>query len=149
MDIVYIKAEQFINVNTGSSIDKKEKAWYDAEKGGVFMHKCSSCAGRELELTAAEIELLEQFSQFPFLPVAKNADGETPIYLEEIYHSVEEYGIILTLLEKKGLISIDYDKPLKNADLSAYAAYAMVGSMALTARGQQVLDILQLQGICE
>lgn len=113
------------------------------------MHNCSSCAGRELELTAAEIELLEQFSQFPFLPVAKNTGDETPIYLEETGHSIGEYGIILTLLEKKGLISIDYDKPLKNGDLSAYAAYAIVGSMALTARGQRVLDILQLQGVCE
>ena len=113
------------------------------------MHKCGSCGSRELELTAAEIEMLERFAQYPFLPVAKNASDEFPTYLEETVRSIEEYGIILALLEKKGLISVDYDQPLKNADLSAYTGFASVGSMALTARGQQVLDILQLQGICE
>lgn len=149
MDIVYIKGSRFINVIIGSSLDKGQKPWYDAEKGVIFMHKCESCGSRELELTAAEIEMLERFAQYPFLPAAKNAADEFPTYLEENDRSTEEYSIILALLEKKGLISIDYDKPLKNADLSAYASFAMVGSMALTARGQQVLDILHLQGIRE
>lgn len=110
------------------------------------MHSCGNCGNRGLELTAEEMKLLEQFSQFSFLPVAKNAADEFPTYLEENTYSVEEYGIILALLEKKGLISIDYEKPLKNADLSAYARFDCVGSMALTARGLHVLELLDLQG---
>ena len=113
------------------------------------MHSCGNCGNRGLELTAEEIKLLGQFSQFPFLPVAKNAADEFPTYLEENEYSVEEYGILLALLEKKGLISIDYEKPLKNADLTAYARFDCIGSMALTARGQQVLELLDLQGITE
>ncbi len=113
------------------------------------MHNCSSCGKRELELTAAEIEMLRQFSQYPFLPVAKNAADEMPTYLEENDRSIEEYGIILALLEKKGLISIDYEKPLKNADLSAYQGFDQVGSMALTARGLGVLEMMDMQGISE
>lgn len=110
------------------------------------MHNCSSCGKRDLELTREEIEMLGRFAQYSFLPVARKIDDESPIYLEENHYSLEEYGIILALLEKKGLISIDYEKPLKNADFSAYEAYPLRGSMALTARGQQVLEILDLQG---
>lgn len=113
------------------------------------MHQCSGCGKRELELTAAEIEMLRQFGQFSFLPVAKNAADEMPTYLEENKYSTSEYGVILALLEKKGLISIDYEKPLKNGDLSAYQGFDCVGSMALTARGLGVLDTLDMQGICE
>lgn len=111
------------------------------------MGHCGGCCGRSLELTAAEIRMLEQFSIYSFLPAAKNAADEYPTYLEENEYSIEEYGIILTLLEKKGLISIDYEKTLKNADLSAYEGFDCIGSMALTARGQQVVETLELQGI--
>ena len=113
------------------------------------MPNCGSCGQRGLELTQEEIKMLGQFSQFPFLPVAKNAADEMPTYLEEKEYTIQEYGIILALLEKKGLISIDYEKPLKNADLSAYKGYDCIGSMALTARGISVLEILDLQGCTE
>lgn len=113
------------------------------------MPNCSSCGKRDLELTKEEMEMLGRFAQFPFLPVAKNASDEMPTYLEENQYTIEEYGIILALLEKKGLISIDYEKPLKNADLSAYESFDCVGSMALTARGIGVLEILDLQGFEE
>ena len=49
-------------------------------------------------------------------------------------------------LEKRGLISIDYDQPLKNFRTEAYAAYPIRGSFALTARGQQAVDFLEYQG---
>ena len=55
----------------------------------------------------------------------------------------------LIKLEKKGLICIDFEKPLRGADMSAYKSYPIHGSMALTARGQQVLDILEKQGAAE
>ena len=109
---------------------------------------CHGCAG-ELELTAGEMELLQTLEQIPFLPVARRADDMTPVYLEEQRHSVEEYSMILQCLEKKGLISLDYDKPLTHFDDSAYDAYPIRGSMALTARGQVVVELLEIQGIGE
>ena len=115
------------------------------------MHNCKSCSGcgRELSLTFQEIQILHKFSQVPFLPVARRADDEAPVFLDDTDFSQEEYAVLLTLLEKKGLISLDYEIPLKSADLSAYTPYPVIGSMALTARGQQVLELIDLQGIAE
>jgi hypothetical protein len=57
--------------------------------------------------------------------------------------------LILQCLEKRGLISIDYDMPLKGAYGDAYAPYRVRGSFALTAKGQEILELLELQGIEE
>ena len=118
-----------------------------AECGG----NCGSCGGcaKELVLTEAEIFVLNMLGQFPFLPVARRADDMTPIYLEDTRYSREEYSLILQCLEKKALISIDYDAPLAGADMSAYKGYPVHGSFALTERGQQVLELLELQGLTE
>lgn len=119
------------------------------------MSNCSSCSGgcggcaRELTLTEAEIEMLQTLAQFPFLPIARTAADPSPIYLEENARPGEEYTAILLLLEKKGLISLDFDLPIKNCDTTRYAAYPIVGSMALTARGQSVLELLEVQGITQ
>lgn len=112
------------------------------------MHNCSSCGGcgRDLTLTEAEIGMLETLAQIPFLPIARTAADPSPIYLEDDAHSIGEYSLILQCLEKKGLISLDYDSPLKGCDLGAYAAYPVHGSIALTARGQTVIELLELQG---
>lgn len=112
-------------------------------------HNCASCSGcgKSLSLTEAEIEMLRTLAQIPFLPVARRADSETPVYLEDEKHTKEEYSLILACLEKKGLISLDFDKPLSGFDDSAYKAYPIRGSMALTARGQTVVELLELQGI--
>lgn len=114
-------------------------------------HNCASCSGcgKSLSLTEAEIEMLRTLAQIPFLPVARRADSETPVYLEDEKHTKEEYSMILACLEKKGLISLDFDKPLSGFDDSAYKAYPIRGSMALTARGQTVVELLELQGIEE
>ena len=109
---------------------------------------CSGCA-RELVLSPKEIELLRQLGQIPFLPVARKMGDLDPVYLEEQDLSVEEYSLILQCMEKKGLISLDFDKPLKAFDDSAYAAYPIRGSMALTQRGQSVLELIELQGVQE
>ncbi len=110
---------------------------------------CSGCAGCGgcMELTMAEVEMLLELGQIPFLPVARKMGEDVPVYLEDDRHSREEYSLILQCLEKRGLISIDYDKPLKGFDMSAYSAYPIRGSFALTARGQQVVELLQMQGI--
>ena len=107
---------------------------------------CSSCA-KALELTQMEIDFLEKLGQIPFLPVARRADDMVPVYLEDQDYTREEYSLILQCLEKKGLVSMDYDKPLGLFDDSAYRAYPVRGSMALTERGHTVLELLETQGI--
>lgn len=110
---------------------------------------CSACGGcgRVLELTEAELDFLRKLEQTPFLPVARKAGDMIPVYLEDTEHSVEEYSLILQCLERKGLIDLDYHAPLKGFDDSAYRAYPLRGSMALTLRGQTVLDLLNTQGL--
>ena len=110
---------------------------------------CSGCSGcaRELVLTEKEVDFLQELGQIPFLPVARKMGDLTPVYLEDEKYTADEYSLILQCLEKKGLISLDYDKPLKNFDDSAYAAYPIRGSMALTERGQLVVEMIQRQGV--
>ena len=110
---------------------------------------CGSCGGcaKVLELTEGEIHVLQQLGQFAFLPIARRADDMVPVYLEDTRYCPEEYSLILQVLEQKALISLDYDHPLRHADLSAYAAYPVKGSMALTARGQSVVETLERSGI--
>ena len=105
---------------------------------------CSGCA-RELVLTPKEIDFLNLLGQVAFLPVARSMGDLTPVYLEA--GEREEMSLLLQVLEKKGLISLDFDKPLRGFDESAYAVYPIRGSMALTERGQKVLELLEYQGI--
>ena len=103
---------------------------------------CSGCA-RELVLTESEIAFLEELAQIPFLPVARFMGDDKPAFPEK---DTPEMTLLLQCLEKKGLISLDYDKPLRGCD---YGAYPIQGSLALTQRGQSVLELLQIQGIGE
>lgn len=109
---------------------------------------CGGCAG-ELVLSQPEVDLLNDLAENAFLPVARGAGDNTPVYLEKEDKTRQEYSLILICLEKKGLISIDFDKPLQGADMSAYAGFPIHGSFALTARGQEVLDVLDKQGAKE
>ena len=103
---------------------------------------CSGCA-RELVLTQKEIDFLRTLGQVAFLPVARQMGDMTPIYPEA--EETENMSLLLEVLEKKGLISLDYDKPL--AGFALYGDYPLKGSMALTQRGQQVLELLDYQGV--
>lgn len=105
---------------------------------------CSGCA-KELVLTRKEIDFLQNLGQVAFLPVARSMGDLTPVFLEE--GEPEEMSLLLQVLEKKGLVSLDFDKPLKGFDMSAYAAYPIRGSMALTERGQKVLELMEYQGV--
>lgn len=108
---------------------------------------CSACSGcaRELVLTEKEIDFLNNLGQYAFLPVARKMGDLAPVYLEE--GEPEEMSLLLQCLEKKGLISLDFHRPLQGFDDSAYAAYPIRGSMALTERGQKVLELMEYQGI--
>ena len=112
---------------------------------------CSCCGGcaKQLTLTQEEIDFVSTLGQIPFLPVARRGDDMTPVYLEDARYTQEEYSLILQVLEQKGLISLDYDKPLRGVDMSAYAGFPVHGSIALTQRGQTVVETLELQGIQE
>ncbi len=108
---------------------------------------CGSCGGcaKELVLTEAEVNFLMKFAQIPFLPVARKMGDLEPQYLEA--DAPADCSLILQCLEKKGLLSLDYDKPLKGFDFTRYEAYPIRGSMALTGRGHTVLELLERQGI--
>ncbi|MBR3949998.1 MAG: hypothetical protein IKJ84_04905 [Oscillospiraceae bacterium] len=108
---------------------------------------CGSCSGcaKELVLTEREVAFLNTLAQYAFLPVARSMGDLTPVYLEE--GNREEMSLLLQVLEKKGLVSLDFDKPLRGFDDSAYADYPIRGSMALTERGQKVLELMEYQGI--
>ena len=112
-------------------------------------HDCSSCGGcaKVLELTEGELEILGSLGQFAFLPIARRADDMIPVYLEENTRTVQEYSLILQVLEQKKLVSLDYDLPISNGDYSAYAAWPVRGSVALTERGQKVVEMLEISGI--
>ena len=108
---------------------------------------CASCGGcaRELTLSQMEMDFLMKLAQIPFLPVARKMGDLEPVYLEA--DAPENCSLILQCLEKKGLISLDYDMPLKGFDHSAYEAYPIRGSMALTERGHSVLELIERQGV--
>ena len=72
--------------------------------------------------------------------------GGSQVYLEEGEEKKDEMSLILQCLEKKMLIDISYD-PLPGADMSAYKGYPVHGSIALTARGLQVLELAKARGI--
>ena len=75
--------------------------------------------------------------------MARQLGDLTPVYPEA--DAPENMSLLLQVLEKKGLISLDYDKPL--AGYAGYGEYALKGSMALTQRGQQVLELMEYQGV--
>ena len=107
---------------------------------------CSGC-GTALELTAGEIAFLEELAVFAFLPVARRADDMTPYYVEGDAYSREEYSAILLHLERKKLIDIDYGSPVGSYADPGYEGLRVHGSVALTARGQQVLEQLNIHGV--
>jgi hypothetical protein len=96
-----------------------------------------------LALTAGELFLLSQLAQTPFLPVGRRWDQETVVCLDA------EGPEAVSGLAQKGLIDVDDRLPLVGFDYRGYENYPVRGSLALTARGQQVLDLLAIQGIEE
>lgn len=117
-------------------------------KGG-----CSGCGGcpgaGSPELTRPEVEFLRLLGQVVFLPIARRMGDETPVCLENGLPDAAQTSRVLLMLERKALVSLDYREPLKGATYERYAAYPVQGSVALTARGIRVLEVLEYQGIHE
>ena len=91
---------------------------------------------------------MQELGQYSFLPVARKASDMIPVYLDNGEENKELLSLVIQCLEKKMLIDISYD-PRPGADMSAYKGYPVHGSIALTQRGQQVLELLEVQGCCE
>jgi hypothetical protein len=103
---------------------------------------CGGCAG-SLVLTEKEVEMLQLLGQVAFLPVVRKASDMIPVYPES---NDPDTTAVLECLEKKGLIDLDYRAPLAGFDYSGCKVHCVHGSMALTVRGQQVLELLEVQG---
>lgn len=91
---------------------------------------------------------MQELGQYSFLPVARKAGDMIPVYLENGEENKKLMSLVIQCLEKKMLIDIAYD-PLPGANMDAYKGYPVHGSIALTQRGQQVLELLELQGITQ
>ena len=106
---------------------------------------CGGYRGGDLSLTKEELDFLLRFRSLPFLPFGAKEAGLDPVFID----CGEKISDTLTWLMLKGLISLDYDIPLKNFDYAEYSAYPVHGSMALTAKGQAALDAYEIQGVSE
>lgn len=95
----------------------------------------SDCCNQTVILiTEEEKAFLLILSQIPFLPLtqfvmksSKNEHAESvalaPVFMNdrtESMENVKKTGLILKSLEDKGIISLDYDKPLAQGDYSVY-----------------------------
>ena len=113
---------------------------------GSCCHHCGSCGQQDsLYLTPSELEILQQLAVTPFLPAGFNSRGKHPICLDCPGERESVSDTLLTLRQKR-LISLDPEIPLQDFDYSAYGACPLHGSLALTALGQQVVELLEVQG---
>ena len=104
---------------------------------------CSGCQ-QNTALNPLESALLDLFSVTPFLPVViERQSGKQLLLNPELEPNAA--SLALRMLLRRGLVQVDADLPLPNADYSGYENLAH-GSAALTARGQELLDDMEYQG---
>ena len=110
--------------------------------------KCGGCGGcsgcGSMELNPGELAVLLALGQLAYLPIGGKSYDAMPVILGEETMSPEESGLVLLCLEKKGLVSLERNQPLKG--YAGYGDYPLRGSVALTAKGQRVLELLEIQG---
>ena len=104
---------------------------------------CSGCQQNTV-LNPLESALLDVFSVTPFLPAAIDRQSGR-IFLADPELDPNAAGLALRMLQRRGLVRVDADLPLPNADYSGYEGWTH-GSAALTARGQEFLDTMEYQG---
>ena len=112
-------------------------------------HACNRAAGcsgcqRNSALNPLESALLDVFSETPFLPVAIDRQSGR-ILLTDPEMEPNAAALALRMLQRRGLVRVDADLPLPNADYRGYEGWTH-GSAALTARGQEFLDDMEHQG---
>ena len=107
---------------------------------------CGGCGhGGVLTLTHVQLNVLARFAVMPFYPAGYQLPHDDPTCLD---FSMEEQDALRALVAM-GLLSSDPFEPISGADLSAYAGFRLHGSVALTKRGQQVVELMDVQGIDE
>ncbi len=106
------------------------------------MPGCGGCGNRDVYLTGKALELLGVLGEYAFLPLGER-DGK-PLYVSE---TGETFSNAVIALRLNGLITTDYDIPLKGFDYANYVNCSRLGSMALTARGQAALEAIDTQGV--
>ena len=107
---------------------------------------CENCGGcwQSAALNPLEFEMLNVFSVTPFVPVAIDRQSGRML-LTDLELEPNAAGLALRMLQRRGLVRVDADLPLPNADYSGYEDWTR-GSAALTARGQELLDDMEHQG---
>lgn len=110
---------------------------------------CSGCAGKggAITLHPAEIDILRELAVCPFLPVGLNSRTGEPFCLEFPDMDEKIVPLALSVLEKRGFIRVDYDIPLAGFAYEGYEVCFRRGSLALTAKGQDVIERLAVQGV--
>ncbi len=106
------------------------------------MERCCGC-GNTVYLTEKECRILSLFAEFSFLAVGLKKEGAFPMLLSE----KDDGGKELFMLKMKGLVDIDYDQPLVGFDYAPFSTFARLGSAALTEKGMDVLDAIDVVGI--
>ncbi len=105
---------------------------------------CPAHGGDAVFLTRPALELLELFRTRPFLPLGRS--GGKPLFIDD--DGARRVNSVLAL-SLNGLITTDFASPLSGFDYSPYSECEELGSMALTLRGQEALDSIDIQGIDE
>ena len=125
------------------------REWRECCGGG----KSCPQSGQRPELSQREYSFLLCLSQIPRLPLARfvlvseRSDyirliGLAPVYLvdeDETLKRIRETGELLTALEKRGLIAMDYGTPLQEYGYEAYrrsAAYRAFEASVRTGGGR-------------
>ena len=101
-----------------------------------------------LVLTEDELSVLRRFAETPFLPLVREEEGGLPL-CPALEGDAQRTAAVLRNLESKGLISLDDRLPLSNYDYSPWGHSPVHGSTALTAAGQDALEVLEVRGIGE
>ncbi len=117
----------------------------DCSLGGCASGGCSGCHFGEITLFREELMILLDLGQLAFLPILTRSENQGPVYAPAYPYSQGEtpsFSDLIRSLNQKGLLTIDPDIPLENADYGSFASDGALrrGSLALTAKGQEVLD---------
>lgn len=107
--------------------------------------QCGGCSGcGSIALTQSQLDVLARFAVMPFYPAGYMLPDDAPVCLD--FCTPEEMQALQSLIAQR-LISSDPYETVAGADLSGYRSFQLHGSVALTRRGQQVIEQLDMQGL--
>ena len=132
----------------GGCHEEHDHAAHGCSDSGCGSGCCDGCGDRVIYITEDEHAFLLMLAQTPFLPLgrfimtsSKSDDLESvalaPVYMtdrHETMETVKKTGRTLTSMEEKGLITLDYDLPLEQADYSVFEESALYKAFCETVR---------------